>query len=285
LIATIEMVLAQDPPADEVLVIDQTETHLPATQAALEQLADAGKLRYIRQSPANLPAARNRALGETRCEVVIFIDDDVELFAGFVDAHRRAYEADPTIVGVAGRVSRRLPRPQMKPRATWPRFLDYRFFDMDGTDRVEGLSNFYGANHSVRVAQVMQYGGYDTKFAGVALREETDLALRLFLGGEKIIFDPAAHLYHLFAPSGGCRIDEWGDFGIAENLIRFVRKHRAILKSHSWWELWRAFRLGVLNRRNVARPHLLLAKSAYFIFALLGPGKRTLAPKRRFRQI
>jgi hypothetical protein len=76
-------------------------------------------------------------------------------------------------------------------------------------------------------------------------------------------------LYHLFAPAGGCRVDEWGDFGMAENLIHFVRKHRPVLKSHMWWELWRAFRLGVLNRQNLARPHRLVAKSARFLVALL----------------
>ncbi len=141
---------------------------------------------------------------------------------------------------------------------------------MDGTAGAEGLATFYGANHSVRVATVLKYGGYDAKFSGVALREETDLALRLFLGGEKIIFVPEAHLYHLFAPGGGCRIvTEWGDFGVAENLIYFVRKHRSELKFHACWEIWRAFRLGVLNRDNVARPHLLVAKSVNFILALL----------------
>ena len=64
LIETIEQVFAQNPGADEVLVIDQTASHEPETQEFLERNEAAGRLRWIRQCPPSLPAARNRALRE-----------------------------------------------------------------------------------------------------------------------------------------------------------------------------------------------------------------------------
>ena len=268
LLSTIQAVLAQSPPADEIIVVDQTSAHSPNFEIVLEEFQRKRAIRYIRQSPPNLPAARNRALDETECDVVVFIDDDVELYEGFVEAHRQNYISCPGLAAVAGRVTRKLPWQAAKSPQQWPRAMDFRFFDFDGQERVEDIANFNGANHSVQVSTARKYGGYDVKFTGVALREDTDLALRLFLGGEKVVFDPSAHLYHLFAPMGGCRVEEWGDFTIAQNLIYFSRKHRQALAGYGTFELWRAYRLGVLNRSNLWRPRQLFEKTLRFVIAL-----------------
>ena len=62
LLDTLEQVLAQDPPADEVLVVDQTVEHERETEEYLSHAHEEGKIRWVKHQPPNLPGARNRAL-------------------------------------------------------------------------------------------------------------------------------------------------------------------------------------------------------------------------------
>ena len=141
LIDTIEHVLAQNPPADEVLIIDQTQEHEHATEAFLVGAEKTGKLRWIRQFPPNLPKARNRALQETECDVIIFIDDDVVMSEDFVESHRKNY-FDPHVDGVAGRVIQSgISMPKKK---AWPQIMDHRFMPLDSENRIEGIATFRG---------------------------------------------------------------------------------------------------------------------------------------------
>jgi GT2 family glycosyltransferase len=265
LLDTLREVLAQEPRADEVLVIDQSENHKPEVQAALDALQAAGEIRYLRQSPPNLPAARNRALRETDCDVVIFIDDDVKLDRGFVAAHRRNYEADPAVVAVAGRVVQRLGWGAKRRVPGGRSDLKKLFIPLDGTERKEGVANFVGANHSVAVSKATACGGYDERFGGVALREETDLALRIYYGGGKIVFDPSASLFHLSAPAGGCRRRSIYDLSAAQALLLFVCKHAPFLRSVAVSEVWLALRLSILHKAVMKSPHRIPILSVLFV--------------------
>src|SRR4051812_40897473 len=87
LLDTIEQVLAQDPPADEVVVVDQTPDHFPEVRAKLRGWHDAGRIKWVHQATPNLPMARNTALRESTSDVIIYIDDDVVLVPGFIGHH------------------------------------------------------------------------------------------------------------------------------------------------------------------------------------------------------
>ena len=285
LVDTIESVLAQAYRPDEILVIDQSASHDAATAAYLAQKSSDGTIRYLHQAPPNLPGARNRALHETTADVVIFIDDDVVLADNFVSGHLRNYSSDRQVVAVAGRVKQRLDWTQRKRPSMWDRMLDYRYFNLDSDSRCEGIANFLGCNHSVGLEAARGVGGYDSNFQGVALREETDMALRLYQAGHKIVYDPLAELLHLAAPSGGCRPDDDLDTSAGEALLYFAVKHRSALGYHALWDFYHAFRIFVLNKANLKRPDMLLFKLARFLYwsaslALGGtPGARKVRPR------
>ncbi|MEB3196895.1 MAG: glycosyltransferase family A protein [Candidatus Sericytochromatia bacterium] len=272
LIATLKQVLQQQPPADEVLVIDQTPAHLPEVAAQLQAWADREALRWIRQSPANLPAARNRALRETRCEAVVFIDDDVVLEPGFLAAHRAAL-ADPGVDAVAGKVVQARGWNHPKPPAGgWPRELDYFYFQLDSDTPARGIANFPGGNHAIRVNTARRLGGYDEAFVGWAFREESDMALRLYRAGGLIVYEPQAALLHLAAPAGGCRIDqpqqappEWQ---IAFPALYFLCKHFP-LRRNFWYEVClRSLRKYCLRRQILRAPWRLPGAFAAYGLAL-----------------
>jgi glycosyltransferase involved in cell wall biosynthesis len=252
LLATLAQILALDRPPDEIIVVDQSDWYPEGVRERVEELGAAGVIRYIYQRAPNLPAARNRILAEARSDVVIFIDDDVELAPGFVTAHARNYY-DDTVWAVGGRVRQRLGWPRRWRPRRWRKELDYRFFNFEGTERRD-VGSFPGMNHSVRRRRVLELGGYDEGYTGVALREEGDLALRILEAGGRIVFEPDACLLHLSAPAGGCRVAQWGDMSAALCNLRFVRKHWRRLGWVSVLELWHTWRLGVLNREKMKKP-------------------------------
>jgi glycosyltransferase involved in cell wall biosynthesis len=97
-------VLKQDYPQFEVLVVDQTQTHEPDTQAFLDEMATSGKIKLFRLDWASLPGARNYAVRRSSGEIILFIDDDVQLTPGFLATHAKNYVENPEIGAVAGRV-------------------------------------------------------------------------------------------------------------------------------------------------------------------------------------
>lgn len=70
--ATVESVLRQTRPADEVLVVDDGSRD--DTEAVCR--AFPAPVRYLRQENAGVSAARNRGVREARCEWVAFLDSD-----------------------------------------------------------------------------------------------------------------------------------------------------------------------------------------------------------------
>ncbi len=210
---TISDVLQQDYANLEVLVVDQTPTHTPETQAYLEELTKAGKIQWFRINWASLPGARNYGVRRAAGDIILFIDDDVRLNQGFLVAHARNYLEHPEIGAVAGRVLDRmimanseegftidyLPPEAMDPGIAW------YYLDLVHTVKPQQVLSARGCNMSFRRAIFEKYGlNFDERFGGSAVREESDFCLRLRQTGYKIWYDPEAVLVHLGEPTGGC---------------------------------------------------------------------------------
>jgi GT2 family glycosyltransferase len=267
LLKTLEDVLRQDFPADEIIVVDQSDWYPEGARERIKALAAKGVIRYFRQETPNLPTARNRVLRETVCDIVIFIDDDVELAPGFVAAHAANFQEESVWAVCGGFTERDIAVRPIVPR-TWAKVLDYRRFDPGWNIRIEDFGTLKGCNHAVRRSAVLALGGYDEGYTGVALAEETDLAMRILRAGGRIVFDPKARLHHLRAPAGGCRVAHWGDLSAATSCLRFVRKHwRRLGWSASGRELWHCWRLGVFNRKNALSPSRMLHNAIALIIA------------------
>lgn len=213
LVDTIADVIKQDYPNFEVLVVDQTATHQPEVQAYLEEVANAGKIKWFRLSWASLPGARNYAVKRSSGEIILFLDDDVRLPDGFLAAHARNYIDRPEIGAVAGRVFDRmklgdsgggleieeLPEEAADPGIAW------YHIDLVHTVKPQRVISARGCNMSFRQEIFTKYGLYfDERFRGSAVREESDFCLRLRETGYQIWYDPEACLVHLGEESGGC---------------------------------------------------------------------------------
>ncbi|MEH2084440.1 MAG: hormogonium polysaccharide biosynthesis glycosyltransferase HpsN [Nostoc sp.] len=206
-------VLKQDYPNFEVLIVDQTPKHQPEIQAYLEDMLEAGKIKWLRLDWASLPGARNYAVRRSSGEIILFIDDDVQLTPGLLAAHAKNYVQNPEVGAVAGRVFDKmklgdsggdlqieyLPPEAMDPGIAW------YHIDLVHTIKPQQVLTARGCNMSFRCEIFTKYGlRFDERFAGSAVREESDFCLRLRQTGYKIWYDPEAHLVHLGEETGGC---------------------------------------------------------------------------------
>lgn len=206
-------VLKQDYPNFEVLVVDQTAKHQPEIKAYLEEMAAAGKIKWLRLDWASLPGARNYAVRRSSGEIILFIDDDVQLTPGLLLAHAKNYLQNPEVGAVAGRVFDRmklgdsggdleieyLPPEAMDPAIAW------YHIDLVHTTKPQQVLTARGCNMSFRREIFTKHGlSFDERFRGSAVREESDFCLRVRKTGYKIWYDPEAHLVHLGEETGGC---------------------------------------------------------------------------------
>lgn len=209
---TLHSVLQQDYPCFEVIVVDQRPQHQPQTQALLQQLATTGQIILYTVDWASLPAARNYAVERSRGEIIVFIDDDVELPPGFLQAHARAYQQRSEVGAVAGRVFDRMKLAEsdgiviedLPPEAMDPGIAWY-YLDLVHTVKPQQVLTARGCNMSFRRDLFDKFGlRFDERFYGSAVREESDFCLHIRRTGLIIWYDPAAHLVHLGEETGGC---------------------------------------------------------------------------------
>ena len=231
LLDTLADVLNQDYPAFEILVVDQTPTHEPETQAYLEQLAKNQKISWFRLDWASLPAARNYAVRRASGDIILFIDDDVQMPSECLKAHAHNYQRQE-VGAVAGRVFDRMKLAEKReggageqgskgehhlesPLKTYtiedlpPEAMDagigWYYIDLVHTVKPQRVISARGCNMSFRREIFTKYGlQFDERFRGSAVREESDFCLRLRSTGYQIWYDPDAYLVHLGEETGGC---------------------------------------------------------------------------------
>jgi glycosyltransferase involved in cell wall biosynthesis len=195
--AAIASVLAQDPPADEVvLVID----HNRALQARAER--DLNGVRVVpNQERRGLSGGRNTGVAVSHGDVVAFLDDDATARPGWTRRLLAPY-ADPRVMGVGGLVRPwwTSPRPVwFPPEFDWVVGCSY----LGQPDRASPVRNFIGANMSFRRTQLLAVGGFLDALGRVGTRpvascDETDLCLRIAARDPKavLLYEPAAEIRH-----------------------------------------------------------------------------------------
>jgi GT2 family glycosyltransferase len=170
----------------EVLVVDD------GPDAATRAVAEQHGARYVaHEAPRGLNAARNTALDATDAALVCFLDDDVAVRPGWLEALMRAGEACPDEVGVfTGPIRARFEghRFRMCGREGPP----ITFLDLGPTDR--DCDHAWGANMAVRRSAVDRAGRFDE--ARELYGDEQEWQARVKATGGRIRYVAAAALDH-----------------------------------------------------------------------------------------
>jgi GT2 family glycosyltransferase len=176
--------------------------------------------------------SRNEALRhvDPRVELVAFLDDDVEARPGWAGALRGAF-AEPGVVAVAGRTCNGQPGEE-KVRGPVGRLMP------DGTlsegfagdpGRVLAVEHGIGANMAFRRQALGVLGGFRDDYPGTALREDTDIFLRVGALGGSIVFAPEAVVDHRAAPHvRGARFDTRYKYYARRNHVLLLARNRGI---------------------------------------------------------
>ncbi|HVE71690.1 MAG TPA: glycosyltransferase [Thermoanaerobaculia bacterium] len=198
LVETIDRLLQLTPPADAILIADQTREHPPDVMTKLLRWHDRNAIIWLRLQQPSIPRAMNDALEAATTPLVLFFDDDIIPDANIVGAHLEAHQQHD-VWAVAGQVL----QPGENPEP--PTNFSFRFNSTEGAY----VNNVMAGNLSVKRDRALQIGGFDENFVAAAYRFETDFAMRITAAGGKVWFEPRASLRHLQLSTGGLR--SYGD--------------------------------------------------------------------------
>jgi GT2 family glycosyltransferase len=186
--ATLESLQHCDPKPAEVTVIDADPdgSSESVVKAFAEQVEPA--VRYVRSQPS-LTRQRNIGIDDVSGDVVVFLDDDVSIQPDLFALLERAYDDDPAIVGVTGRVIEPESKRRLGPasafrrllpgggregtftRYGYPRYLR----DLDTPRDVEFMQGCFMSARREAAAVVR----FDEHMGGYALAEDEDFSYRL----------------------------------------------------------------------------------------------------------
>ena len=208
-----------------------------------------------------IPKAMNRALLEARGDIVLFLDDDiipdVELARGHEEAHR--IEGVAAVVGQILQPGQETKTDRSKHRGhgLW-RDLNFPF---NSTARAF-VSTVMAGNLSVKRTKALAAGGFDENFAKVAHRFEAEFARRLERSSGRILFEPAASVHHLRAPSGGTRVygtylrSAGGEFAVGDYYFALLEGSPLECLGYIGWRLLRS----VTTRYHALHPWWIPAR-------------------------
>jgi len=167
----------------EVIVVDDG-----STDGTSERVRAHPGVCLLTQDRAGPAAARNRGIDRARGEIVLFTDADCEPAPDWIERMVAPFD-DPQVQGVKG-VYR-----------TRQRELVARFVQAEYEDKYDQMAHLvaidfvdtYAAGY--RRALLLASGGFDRTFPSASV-EDQELSFRLARQGHKLVFAPAACVYH-----------------------------------------------------------------------------------------
>jgi GT2 family glycosyltransferase len=250
---TLSCLAAVTAPPFEVLVVDDSPAVEHDASAMHAVLAEADRhllLRVLRSPQRGRAAARNTGAAAARARWLIFLDDDVLVGPGFLQAHAAAARPDRFLHGRlrelptakrflhtlqgADYATVRQARVELEPppgATTSTRREPHRRLVTNALERtVEAMDSgtmpdvapwlgFIGANVSLDHAAWVQTGGFDEEFGRTWGCEDLEFGLRLHANGVCRALVPDALGIHL----SHARPGRWEQH--AQNLDRFVALH------------------------------------------------------------
>ena len=233
LLETIRYLLEILTPSEEILVVDQTESH-PAEILSSFRTLGKGIVRRIVLPKPSIPCAMNVGLQEAKGDIVLFLDDDIVPDENLIAAHRMVHEQFSEAWAVVGQVLQPEDGFQVLENGNQRSKDEDQFILRSSTsESVKAQQGFHGqarghlrgdlgfkfnsnmpawienvmaGNLSVKKGFALQMGGFDENFIPpVSYRFETEFAKRLIGAGGKIRFEPSASIKHLRAGHGGTR--------------------------------------------------------------------------------
>jgi glycosyltransferase involved in cell wall biosynthesis len=189
--------MAQDV-SQEVLVVDSASSS-PETRSVVESFPGT---RYIRLERKGLNVARNAAMRAANGEIVVFIDDDAAPDAGWLSAHRAAFDHPLTMASMGLTLPLELEseaQEQFEAVSSFSRGFVARTYDHRNLHPLAAGQAGAGVNMALRRSVVDLVGPFDDALdAGTPTHSggESELMARIIAGGYRIVYTPSALNWH-----------------------------------------------------------------------------------------
>lgn len=197
-------------PQYEILVVDNAPSTSETAELIQQSYSDVPQVRYIREDHPGASWARNRGIMAARGEILAFTDDDVVVDPYWLLALVRGFSLAVDVHCVTGLA---LPLELETPTQFWfeeheglsERFTR-RVFDMEKNHPKTPLYPYTigqvgtGSNMALTAAFLRSVGGFDPALgpgSGAPAGEELALFFQVITRGHKLVYTPAALLYHL----------------------------------------------------------------------------------------
>ncbi|MFN2543804.1 MAG: glycosyltransferase family 2 protein [Actinomycetota bacterium] len=228
----LEAVVAQDPAADEVVVVHRPEDEATATFLDMWTSEDRERRRAVRVERPGIVPALLAGTEAARCDVVAYMDDDAIPRPGWLAEVQQGF-ADATVGAIGGRIVDHVDgrlvtgRTERVGAITWyGRIIWAHTLETDYRGPVGFLA---GANMTIR----RELANFDRRLKhthnGHAMANDIDVCLGVWRAGKRVLYTPASEVEHYTTsfrdPSLGSRV--WGE-GVtvaAANHTYAVLKH------------------------------------------------------------
>lgn len=226
LLDTIHDILKQDFMDFEVIVVDQSNE---INHKAIELLTNTSvHCRYFKGHFKGLPQARNFGLQQTSKDIILYIDDDIRCDQNLIKNHYQAHLNTDAVLIAGGITEKKGETITSAPPGSFNKWTATAVRNYSSKE-AGWCCHAPGGNFSIQKQAFKDIGGVDEALnIGAALYEESEFALRLAKSGYKAWFEPTAHLTHLAAPMGGCRVlKDWPKYmyGLGHNRAILVFRH------------------------------------------------------------
>jgi len=185
---------------------------------------------HLHESRPGKCRVQNRAIAAARGEVIAFLDDDLTVASGYVQAVAQFFDAYPHFAAMKGRIL--AAEDPVAKVGSASSYLDLPISDHG--DQVVEVRGVLGANMAFRASALRQIGFFDERLGPGAAghEEETEISQRLRSAGLRIGYAPQAVVWHEVDPARADR----GRF------IRIARERgycRMLHEHHSNFEIFR----------------------------------------------
>lgn len=235
-LACVESIRALDYQRFRLLVVDNASSD--GTEAALRARHDTA-VDYVRNA-ANLLYAGGMNVGlewamQEGSDFVLLMNNDTLVERGMLSALVARAAADPRIAAVGPKIYYHA-RPErlwfaggeLSLWRGWPRHRGLRELDLGQHDRSRDVDYLTGCALLVRTEVLAEVGLLDTSFAMYA--EDADWCLRARSRGYRLVYEPAARMWHKVSASAGAR-----------SLYKIRRRWSSqmrLLRRHARWYHW-----------------------------------------------
>jgi GT2 family glycosyltransferase len=183
---------------EEIIVVDNA----PATLATRRVVERWRTVRYVHEPGRGLDRARNRALRESRTEIVAFVDDDAVAEPEWLAALLANFQQRRIVCATGLTLPLELAtqaQELFEEHCSFVRGFGRRVFDGQRDNPLAVGAIGAGVNMAVRREVALALGGFDERLdAGTPSRSggDHDLFVRLLAAGHSIAYDPGAVVHH-----------------------------------------------------------------------------------------